>query len=277
MTAAAEDEARDRAGRLGLQPGLTVQELGYDDDVDDQLRAGVEDIVGGELVDEDFDDVVDVVLMWWREDDGDLVDGLARRHRTAGRPRCRLAHDPQARAIRSHRGRGHRRRRPHGGAAADQHHQRRRRTGRALDWWPPARSASVGLNRRPEPGAHACQSRSARPPPSSPSPTSTAQQVSLSDYRGEKNVVLMFYPAGVHRNLHQRAVHPPRPIPRSSTTTTPSSLGVSCDRVPSLKMFAEQEGIDVPAAERLLAARRGVPRLRRVPGEPRHLDPRRPS
>ncbi len=76
MTAAAEDEARNRAGRLGLQPGLTVQELGYDDDVDDQLRAGVEDIVGGELVDEDFEDVVDVVLMWWREDDGDLADGL---------------------------------------------------------------------------------------------------------------------------------------------------------------------------------------------------------
>ncbi len=76
MTAAAEDEARNRAGRLGLQPGLTVQELGYDDDVDDQLRAGVEAIVGGELVDEDFEDVVDVVLMWWREDDGDLADGL---------------------------------------------------------------------------------------------------------------------------------------------------------------------------------------------------------
>jgi hypothetical protein len=76
VTAAAEDEARNRASRLGLQPGLTVQELGYDDDVDDQLRAGIEAIVGSELVDEDFEDVVDVVLMWWREDDGDLADGL---------------------------------------------------------------------------------------------------------------------------------------------------------------------------------------------------------
>lgn len=76
MTAAAEEEARNRAGRLGLHSGLTVQELGYDDDVDDQLRTGVEAIVGGELVDEDFEDVVDVVLMWWREDDGDLADGL---------------------------------------------------------------------------------------------------------------------------------------------------------------------------------------------------------
>lgn len=76
MTAAAEDQARERATRLGLQPGLTVQELGYDDDVDDDLRAAIEDIVGGELLDEDYDDVVDVVLMWWREDDGDLADGL---------------------------------------------------------------------------------------------------------------------------------------------------------------------------------------------------------
>jgi hypothetical protein len=76
VTAAAEDEARDRAGRLGLQPGLTVQEIGYDDDVDNNLRAAIETIVEGELVDEDFDDVVDVVVMWWRDEDGDLVDDL---------------------------------------------------------------------------------------------------------------------------------------------------------------------------------------------------------
>ena len=76
MTAAAEEEARNRASRLGLQSGLTVQEMGYDTDADDQLRTGIEAIIGGELVDEDYDDVVDVVVMWWREDDGDLVDGL---------------------------------------------------------------------------------------------------------------------------------------------------------------------------------------------------------
>lgn len=76
VTAAAEDGARDRARRLGLQAGLTVQELGYDDDVDEDLRSGIEHVVESELVDEDFDDVVDVVIMWWREDDGDLVDAL---------------------------------------------------------------------------------------------------------------------------------------------------------------------------------------------------------
>ena len=75
MTAAA-DEARARAARLGLQAGLSVQELGYDDDVDDDLRAAIEEIVGSELLDEDYEDVVDVVLLWWREDDGDLADGL---------------------------------------------------------------------------------------------------------------------------------------------------------------------------------------------------------
>lgn len=76
MSAAAEDEALDRARRLGLQPGLTVQEMGFDDDVDFALRAGIESLIEGGLVDEDYDDVVDVVVMWWRDDDGDLVDGL---------------------------------------------------------------------------------------------------------------------------------------------------------------------------------------------------------
>jgi len=77
VTAAGDlDEARARASRLGLEQGQTVQEIGYDDDVDEDLRSGIEAVIDGELVDEDFDDVVDVVLMWWREDDGDLVDAL---------------------------------------------------------------------------------------------------------------------------------------------------------------------------------------------------------
>ena len=74
--AAGASEAQDRAARLGLESGNTVQELGYDSDVDEQLRQGIESIIGAEMVDEDFDDVVDVVVMWWRDDDGDLVDGL---------------------------------------------------------------------------------------------------------------------------------------------------------------------------------------------------------
>lgn len=76
MTPVADDEARTRAGRLGLEAGITVQELNYDTDVDEGLRLAVEEIVGAEMVDDDHDEVVDVVLMWWREEDGDLADGL---------------------------------------------------------------------------------------------------------------------------------------------------------------------------------------------------------
>lgn len=60
--------------RLGLEDGQVVQEFGWDEDVDDQLRDDVEEIVGSHLEDEEFDGVVDVVLLWWRDDDGDLID-----------------------------------------------------------------------------------------------------------------------------------------------------------------------------------------------------------
>jgi Protein of unknown function (DUF3052) len=72
----AEEAQLDIARRLGFTPGHVVQELGYDDDCDDDLRSAIEEVTGNDLVDEDYDDVVDVVLLWWREDDGDLVDAL---------------------------------------------------------------------------------------------------------------------------------------------------------------------------------------------------------
>ncbi len=67
---------RSPAERLGIQPGQVIQELGYDEDCDEELRESVIDRSGGEFVDEDSDEVVDVVLLWWREDDGDMVDAL---------------------------------------------------------------------------------------------------------------------------------------------------------------------------------------------------------
>jgi hypothetical protein len=77
VTATADNAGGDRlAGRLGLSPGQVVQELGYDDDCDDALRDGIVALTGSALVDEDHEDVVDVVLLWWRDDDGDLVDAL---------------------------------------------------------------------------------------------------------------------------------------------------------------------------------------------------------
>lgn len=77
MSATADHAAVQRgpADRLGLKPGQVVQEIGYDEDVDEALRAAVVEIAG-ELVDEDVDDVVDAVLLWWRDGDGDLVDAL---------------------------------------------------------------------------------------------------------------------------------------------------------------------------------------------------------
>jgi hypothetical protein len=66
-------------GRLGFKSGHVVQEFGYDTDVDDELRASIEDLTGSELVDEDVEDVEDVVdaaIYWWRDGDGDLVDCL---------------------------------------------------------------------------------------------------------------------------------------------------------------------------------------------------------
>lgn len=61
---------------LGVQAGQTVWEVGVDDDSDSDLRASLAAMPGVDLVDDDYDDVVDVVLLWWRDDDGDLVDAL---------------------------------------------------------------------------------------------------------------------------------------------------------------------------------------------------------
>ncbi len=64
------------AARLGLKAGDTVGESGYDDDVDDDLRDAIADLIGSDLLDDDADEVLDAVLLWWRDGDGDLVDAL---------------------------------------------------------------------------------------------------------------------------------------------------------------------------------------------------------
>jgi len=60
---------------LGITPGLAVQELGWDEDVDEGLRSAVLDVLGEDFVYEAIE-AVDVVLLWWRDEDGDLGDGL---------------------------------------------------------------------------------------------------------------------------------------------------------------------------------------------------------
>ncbi len=64
------------AERLGIKRGMVIQELGWDSDTDDALRVAIEDALEADMVDGDYGNVVDAVLLWWRNDDGDLVDGL---------------------------------------------------------------------------------------------------------------------------------------------------------------------------------------------------------
>jgi hypothetical protein len=68
--------ASGAAERLGFKPGMVIQELGWDSDTDDQLRVAIEDAIDADMVDGDYGNVVDAVLLWWRDEDGDLVDGL---------------------------------------------------------------------------------------------------------------------------------------------------------------------------------------------------------
>ncbi|TDU67039.1 DUF3052 domain-containing protein [Streptomyces sp. KS 21] len=61
---------------LGFQPGMVVQEIGYDDDVDQELREAIEQVTGTDLVDGEYDKVADAVVLWFRSADGDLTDAL---------------------------------------------------------------------------------------------------------------------------------------------------------------------------------------------------------
>ena len=74
MSTSAQAGPRSSAGKLGFTAGQVIQEFGYDSDVDDDLRFAIEDLTTTELEDEDYGDVADAVMIWWRDDDGDLVD-----------------------------------------------------------------------------------------------------------------------------------------------------------------------------------------------------------
>lgn len=71
-----EDLAQSAVAKLGFEHDQIVQEYGWDDDVDEALRVAIEAVVGEELEDEGYTGVVDAVIMWWRDEDGDLTDAL---------------------------------------------------------------------------------------------------------------------------------------------------------------------------------------------------------
>lgn len=61
---------------MGFEPGELVLEIGRGSDSDDSLRSAIATIVGSPLIEENTSEVVDAVIIWWREDDGDLEDEL---------------------------------------------------------------------------------------------------------------------------------------------------------------------------------------------------------
>jgi hypothetical protein len=64
-TSADHAAQRGLAERLGIEPGMVVQVVGSDDDVDSDLMADVTGRTATELITtDDSDEVVDVVLLW---------------------------------------------------------------------------------------------------------------------------------------------------------------------------------------------------------------------
>ena len=61
---------------MGFQEGDLVLEIGRDDDCDQSIRDAITEITKTALIDEETTEVVDAVLLWWRDGDGDLVDDL---------------------------------------------------------------------------------------------------------------------------------------------------------------------------------------------------------
>lgn len=64
------------ATRMGFKTGDLILEVGFRDDCDRTLREEFITETGNQLLDGDVQEVVDGVIIWWREDDGDLVDEL---------------------------------------------------------------------------------------------------------------------------------------------------------------------------------------------------------
>jgi hypothetical protein len=62
--------------RMGIAPGELILELGFDSDCDRELQAAIAARSGEPLLGVGADEVVDAVVLWWREGDGDLVDDL---------------------------------------------------------------------------------------------------------------------------------------------------------------------------------------------------------
>jgi hypothetical protein len=61
---------------MAFEAGELILEIGRSLDSDSALRDEIAQITGNPLVEDETDEVVDGVIMWWREGDGDLEDEL---------------------------------------------------------------------------------------------------------------------------------------------------------------------------------------------------------
>ncbi len=61
---------------MGLAKDDLVLEVGRDSDCDSTLRDQLMAITGTQFLEGSTSEVVDAVILWWREGDGDLVDEL---------------------------------------------------------------------------------------------------------------------------------------------------------------------------------------------------------
>lgn len=61
---------------MGFAKGDLILEIGHAADSDESLRAKIKAITGTEFIQGDPTEVIDAVLFWWRDGDGDLIDEL---------------------------------------------------------------------------------------------------------------------------------------------------------------------------------------------------------
>jgi hypothetical protein len=61
---------------MGLAKDDLVLEVGHDSDCDSTLRDQIMSITGTAFLEGSTNEVVDAVIIWWRDGDGDLVDEL---------------------------------------------------------------------------------------------------------------------------------------------------------------------------------------------------------
>ena len=61
---------------MGFQKGDLILEVGTAADCDESLRSEIAIITGTKFLSGKAEEVVDAVIIWWRDGDGDLVDEL---------------------------------------------------------------------------------------------------------------------------------------------------------------------------------------------------------